>query len=145
TSVITEPGSIVVQNLTLLSLDFPQNFGALQGQVFRADGVTPAPNIPVYTSLGGTATTDASGSYRIDGIPVGDAFIKALDQERLEEASIRTTIVASDTVTANLLLYGGSGSIVGAVRDSDGNALPGISIYGGFSVVKSDEQGKFTL
>ncbi len=145
TVAITQPGSTVVQNLTLLSLSFPQNFGHMEGQVFHADGVTPAANIPVYTSLGGTAVTDASGSYHIENIPVGEAMVRAIDQARLEEATIRTSVIASRTVTANLLLYGGSGTVKGSVMDSDGNALAGASIYGGYTVVQTDENGAFTL
>ncbi len=142
---LEQPGATVVLDLTLLSVDAPQNFGHLEGQVFRSDGVTPAANVPVYTSVGGVTTTDASGSYRIENLPVSSAMVTAIDQERLEEARVTTTLVPSATVTANLILYGGTGSVRGVVLDSDGNPLPNISIYGGYVVVKTDANGEFLL
>ncbi|MBX2997112.1 MAG: carboxypeptidase regulatory-like domain-containing protein [Caldilineaceae bacterium] len=142
---LEQPGSTVVLDLTLLSVDVPQNFGHLEGQVFRADGVTPAAGIPVYSSKGGVTTTDASGFYRIENLPVDTVTVVAIDQERLEEARVRTTLVANSTVTANLILYGGTGTVRGVVLDSDGNPLPGLNIYGGFVVVQTDANGEFVL
>jgi hypothetical protein len=144
-TAISMAGSTVIQDLTLLSLDLPQNFGNIRGQVFRSDGVTPAVGIPVYTSLGGAAITDESGSYRIDGLPVGTLSVRAIDQTQLQEATVRTTLLANQTVTANLLLYGGTGTVKGSILDSDGNPLAGINIYGGFTLVTTGQDGAFTL
>jgi hypothetical protein len=145
TAVISEAGSTVVQNLTLFPIDQPQFFGAVEGQVFRADGVTPAPNVPVYTSAGGVATTDANGFYRIDRLIPGGVTIRALDQETLQQADIRTIIIADRAVPANLILYGGTGTVRGVVMDSDGNLLPDVDVYGGFAVVKTNSRGEFTI
>ena len=42
-------------------------------------GQTPASGVPIYTTSGGFATTDASGFYRIEGLSVGSITVQAVD------------------------------------------------------------------
>ena len=83
--------------------------GAVKGQVFHALNNTAAAGVAVFTDRGGLATTDASGSYEIDGLPAGAVTIRAIDQVRLEQGTIVTTVVGNTTVIANVLVVGGTG------------------------------------
>ena len=144
---IPTAGATVVQDLRLLPVAQIQiQTGTVKGQVFRADGTTSAgAGIPVFTTSGGFATTDSSGSYSIAGIPVGSTSIRAIDQAQLQQASVTTTIVGGTAVTANLLLFGGTGTIVGVVRDADGTPVAGAIVGGGIALVSTSATGDFTL
>ena len=145
-SAITTAGQTVVQNLTLIPLAQQQTeTGALKGQVFRSDGVTPAAGIPVFTDRGGVATTDASGSYRIDGVAAGPVVLRAIDQTALEQATVATTVVGGVEITANLILFGGTGTVKGVVLDADGHPVAGVQVGGGLSLATTDANGQFTL
>ncbi|MCL4860855.1 MAG: carboxypeptidase regulatory-like domain-containing protein [Caldilineaceae bacterium] len=144
-ATIPQAGATVAQDLILVPVAQTDTVGVLAGQVFRADGSTPAPGIPVYTTKGGVATTAADGSYRIEGLPAGPIGVRAIDQIALEQATVQTTIVADETVIANLLLAGGAGTINGVVLEADGTPVPGIKVYGGPLQVQSAADGTFTL
>ncbi len=145
-ATIPTAGSTVVLDLVLLPLAQREtSFGAVHGQVFRSDGVTPAAGVPVYTTRGGVATTDASGSYRIEDLAEGGVEIRAIDQARLEQGSIATTIVGGQDVTANLVLLGGSGTVRGVVLDADGIPVAGAIVGGGLTLATTDASGQFTL
>src|SRR5690606_23582461 len=118
---------------------------ATQGRVLRSDGVTPAVGIPVYTRAGGMVTTDAQGFWRVENVRVGSIIIRALDEANLEQATVHTTIVANSTITANLLLFGGTGTVRGIVLDAENNPVVGAQIYGGFDLALTDAQGEFVL
>ena len=63
--------------------------GVVTGTVFRADGITPVPNaeVTVGNERGalGFAVTDASGTYRVETVPLGPVFV-----DSFEAASSRT-------------------------------------------------------
>ena len=138
-------GAVVTETLTLLPVDSPLAFGNLQGQVFRPDGVTPAANLTVYSSLGGYTVTDAAGFYRIDGASVGEVFLRAIDQEAYEAGDIKTSVTPSQTTTANILLRGGVGAVRGIVREANGAPAVGVTIAGGPQLVTTDANGAFAL
>ena len=145
-SAIDVAGGTVIKNLTLIPLAQHQiETGALKGQVFRSDAVTPGAGIPVFTDRGGVATTDASGSYRIDGVAAGPVTIRAIDQTRLEQATVATTVVGGADITANLILFGGTGTVKGVVLDADGHPVAGVQVGGGLSLATTDANGQFTL
>ncbi|MFN8491312.1 MAG: carboxypeptidase regulatory-like domain-containing protein [Caldilineaceae bacterium] len=144
-ATIPNAGATVLQDLILQPVTQTNSIGALTGQVFRTDGVTPVSGIPVYTNHGGVATTDAAGVYRIDGLPTGPIVIRAIDQTLLQQATVATTVVSDQTVTANLLLVGGIGAIKGVVLEADGTPAPGLKVYGGPSIVQTDATGAFTM
>jgi hypothetical protein len=143
---IPTAGAVVTQTLVLLRPDqAPIGLGSITGQVFRADGVTPAVNVPIHHSFGGVTLTNASGAYAFDLVPAGPVSLRALDPAALEQADIRTTVVASDTVVANLVLFGGVGVVRGAVFEEDGAPAANLPIYGGPAVVHTDASGQFVL
>jgi hypothetical protein len=139
-------GGTLVRNLTLIPLAQAQvETGAVKGQVFRSDGVTPAAGIPVFTDRGGVFTTDATGSYRIDGLTPGPVSVRAIDQARLEQGTVATTVVPGVEITANLILFGGTGTVTGVVLDADGHPVAGVQVGGGLSIATTDANGQFTL
>ena len=145
-SAIPAAGATVVRNLTLIPLgEIQLQRGTVKGQIFRADGITPVAGVPVFTNLGGVATTTASGSYRIEGLPAVPITIKAIDQAGLEQGSVATTIVGGQEITANILLLGGVGTVRGVVLDSDGTPVANAVIGGGLALVRTDVNGVFTL
>ena len=138
-------GGTVIQDLILLPLEAPQlEHGNLQGRVFRADGQTPVPEVLVYTTYGVTMT-DTAGNYRLEGLPAGSLLVSVIDPVLWEEAKVETSIVASRTTTADLLLWGGRGTIKGTVLDADGQPAPGILIMGGPSLLYTDAAGQFAM
>ena len=48
------------------------SLGVIVGNVKNADTGNPLANTFIGTEFGGTATTDANGDYRIEGVPLGD-------------------------------------------------------------------------
>lgn len=145
-AAIPSAGSVVVQDITLVPIaQAALRTGTVTGQVFRPDGVTPASGIPVFTTRGGLATTDAGGTYRIESIPEGPVTIRAVDQAGLAEATVATTIPANGTVTANLRLFGGTGTISGTVLDPDGTPVANVVVGGGATLVRTNTQGRFEL
>jgi hypothetical protein len=145
-SEIPAAGATVVRNLTLIPVgDIQIQRGTVKGQIFRADGATPVAGVPVFTNVGGVATTSASGSYRIEGLPAGPVTIKAIDQPGMEQGSILTTVVGGQEITANILLLGGTGTVRGVVLDSDGTPVANVLIGGGLTLVRTGADGTFTL
>lgn len=145
-AVLATAGGTLIQDLTLIPFAPGQVVtGTLKGQVFRSDGVTPAAGIPVFTDRGGVATSDASGSYRIDGLVAGPVTVRAIDQTRLEQANVVTTVVGGVEITANLLLFGGTGTVRGVVLDANGVPVANAQVGGGLSLVRTDATGQFTL
>jgi hypothetical protein len=145
-SAIPTAGAVAVEHLTLIPLaEIVVKTGALAGQVFRADGATPAAGVPVFTSRGGVATTDASGSYRIEGLPEGELTVKAIDQARFEQASAATAIAGGRVTTANLRLAGGFATVSGVVLDADGTPVANAAVGGGLALARTAADGQFTL
>ena len=145
-SAVPVAGAVVVEDLTLVpSVEAAVQTGSLAGQVFRSDGVTPAAGIPVFTSRGGIATTDVTGAFRIDLLPVGELTVRAIDQGRFEQASVVTTVVVGTSITANLRLVGGTGSVRGVVLSADGQPVAGAQVGGGSSLQVTSATGEFQL
>ena len=64
--------------------------------------------------------------------------MRALDQARLEEATVATTIVPETVVTANLRLFGGTATVKGVVLDAGGVPVAGAQV-GGWSNTPDNE------
>ncbi len=145
-SVLPAAGQTLVEDLVLLPIADPGNpIGTLRGQVFRSDGQTPAVGVPVYTSRGGYMQTDETGSYRIEGLPSGSIEVRALDQALLESGTAATEVVANTVRTANVLLFGGLGSVRGVVLDPDGAPVANALVGGGLRLVRTDTSGAFLM
>ena len=145
-SAIPVAGAAVIEELTLVPLvQSAVQTGTIAGQVFREDGATPAVGMPVFTNRGGLATTDAAGAFRIELLPVGEVIVRAIDQARLEQATVTTTVVAETVVTANLRMFGGAGTVRGVVLDADGAAVAGAQVGGGTTLQVTSATGEFEL
>ncbi len=71
--------------------------------------------------------------------------MESFDTEQLESASVRTSVAEGGAVTANLILFGGTGTVEGQVLDGAGNPAVGVTIGGGPQIAISDSNGRFTL
>ncbi|MFZ1756163.1 MAG: carboxypeptidase regulatory-like domain-containing protein, partial [Caldilineaceae bacterium] len=143
---VAADGGTTLVDLTLINVDRVQRErGSVSGRVYRSDGVTAAEGVPVYSTLGGYTITDSSGYYQLTGLPPGKVTVSAFDQSQFETAEAATTIVAGQDVTANLILFGGTGTIEGTVLDGAGLPVADATIGGGLQLVKSDADGRFVI
>ena len=140
-------GAVVNQDLILFPVNRPDipPPGSVSGRVLRADGVTSASGVQVFTDKGGLTTSDDQGLYRIEGLTPGGVKVQAYDDQRQETATVNTTILAGATVNADLLLFGGFGTVRGFVLDADGRPVAGAQIGGGLQIVESAADGSFVL
>jgi hypothetical protein len=145
--LIERDGEVVTQDLVLFPVNRPglPPPGNVVGRVLRSDGVTPVAGVPVFTDKGGVTTSDDEGRYRIDGLQPGAVKVQSFDEQLFETASVNTTILSGKDVTANLLLFGGSGTVTGSVIDAAGQPVAGAQIYGGWQVITTGADGQFTL
>lgn len=139
-------GGTTLVDLVLLNRErLLRERGSVSGRVYRSDGVTAAEGMPVYSSVGGYTLTDSSGYYQLTGLPPGPAKVSSFDQSQFESAEVATTILQGQDVTANLVLFGGTGTIEGQVLDGAGQPVAGATIGGGPQLTQSDATGRFTL
>jgi hypothetical protein len=170
-SYIGASGSTVELNLVLLTETVRKitvKYGVISGHVLRSDGASAVPGVPVYgyyqdNSQDGvrcpadsegrrppecavaTAVTSTVGAYSFPDIPSGDYRIYTFDQAASQEGSARITLAADGTISANILLNGGFGTIKGIVKDADGVPVADAEVGGGLSLTKTDANGLFTL
>ena len=71
--------------------------------------------------------------------------IRAIDQLALEQGTVATTVVGGTVITANVLLFGGTGTVRGVVLDANGLPVAGAVVGGGLSLVQTDANGQFVL
>jgi len=167
-------GSTVELNLVLLTeavRKITVKYGAISGNVLHYDGATAVSGVPVYgyyqdNSQDGvrcpeipgpfgpvrppecavaTAVTSAVGAYSFPDVPAGDYRIYTFDQAASQEGSARISLAKDGTITANILLNGGFGTIKGVVKDADGVPVADAEVGGGLSLTKTDANGLFTL
>ena len=164
--MIPSAGAVVERDLVLLDVEkrkITVKHGTVRGFVLRADGVTPAPGLPVFAyyssnSQPGVAcppgtspcpiartTTDTDGSYDFTDITAGELSITSFDQTGLSKAEISLMLAANATVVANLRLSGGLGTVQGKVLTADGDPVQGAQVGGGLSLAVTDDEGEFTL
>lgn len=115
-------GQSITQDITLLPT------GGVNGSV---TGITnqPVTDLPVTLhSVAGDyqTTTDTSGNFAFFEIPAGTAHLEAFDQNTQSGAGITMSVLAGTTVTQNLTLQQGTGTVVGKVTDSQGNGVGGV-------------------
>lgn len=120
---LTRAGATVAATIVLDSV------GSVSGTVLQPDGSTPAAGAAVYVfraSAGGyeilgSATTNAQGGYRIDGIRNGSyqvsSFNAAFSEGNLVPAVLR---FHGQVFRADMTWRGGGGRVVGTVFDDDG-------------------------
>jgi hypothetical protein len=164
-------GSTVEMNLVLLTEAVRKinvTYGAISGHVLHYDGASAVPGVPVYgyyqdNSQDGvrcpadsegrrpaecavaSAITSSIGAYSFPDVTAGDYRIYTFDQAASQEGNARITLAKDSTVTANILLNGGFGTIKGIVKDADGVPVADAEVGGGLSLTTTDANGLFTL
>jgi hypothetical protein len=104
--------------------------GTLTGQVFAADGVTPAPISQVSLWVGGQGggsqqtTTDGAGLFRFERVPEGTANLQVDVLGSIDYTSGSATVQAGPPTHVTLNLNG-VGSISGVALGSEGNPTTG--------------------
>jgi protocatechuate 3,4-dioxygenase beta subunit len=107
---------------------------------------------PRFSTL--AASTDASGTFRVDGVPAGTYRVAAVWGLDRGEGSGQVTVRAGGTETVSLVV-GGAGTIEGRVLETDGTPVTGATVWGSevgardgsrrSSSARSDETGAFKL
>jgi protocatechuate 3,4-dioxygenase beta subunit len=161
---IPHAGAFVFRDITLLGINLGQSSVTVKrtdvdGFVYRSDGLTPVPAVPViayYTSLSQPGVpcdgdcpvaithTKPDGSFSFEDIVSGHLRLHSFDQAALQEGSVR--IVAGETTTkANILLTGGLATVRGIVVDPHGYPVAGARVGGGLSISSTGIDGMFLL
>ncbi|HIJ94565.1 MAG TPA: hypothetical protein HPP94_02280 [Desulfuromonadales bacterium] len=170
-SYIGAAGSSVELNLVLLTETVRKitvKYGAITGHVLHTDGASAVPGVPVYgfyqdNSQDGvrcpadsegrrppecavaSALTSSVGAYNFTDVPSGDYRIYTFDQAASQEGNARITLAPDGTISANILLNGGFGTIKGIVKGADGVPVADAEVGGGLSLTRTDANGLFTL
>lgn len=135
-------GPILVQTVTLIgdqpaevTLTFVEttpSFGTVAGVVRKvvAGASAPVAGIVVYArSTGQRTTTTAEGAYRLDGIPIGQQSIFALDPATGRSVSGSTAVQQGLISTLDLQFADATrGSVVGVVLDQRGQPKSGVKV-----------------
>jgi hypothetical protein len=158
--------AVITRDLSLISRTSPEvtvQYGTLTGRVLRADGQTPAANLPVYAfykansqpnvgcDKGGTECavaamrTSETGAFRFDRVPAGQLRVYSLDQSLYQEGSASTVLFSSGTKDVTVLLRGGFGTVTGKVVNAAGLPVAGARVGGGPTLATTDAQGIFSL
>ena len=165
-------GSTETRDLILLDVGSapPVGLSTLLGRVVRADGVTPAPSLPVvaYYKNGSqpgvscpnppgattvpsecavaTTTTDGEGAFRLSALPAGSIRVDTFDNGGLEQGGVRVTLQPDAESFVTVLLGGGFGTVRGIVVDASGAPVADAVVGGGLSIVPvNPADGTFTL
>ncbi len=142
-------GSTAQADVTILP---PVATVSVSGQVFRSDGITPIPGVPVVLNAAPTSgavfTTfvysDATASFRFTNIPSGVLALRAYDPATGEAGQATITLAPgeSDSVA---IVFGGLGTISGQVVTASGTPVPFATVVAGASLVTADATGRFTI
>ncbi len=88
----------------------------IEGVVFQADGTTPVPNAEVVLSPSGRkTTTDPTGAYAFQGVPMGNYTVTATTASGDKGKALVSVEVADTVYTANIALNGTAGLEVAVV------------------------------
>lgn len=123
-STISGDGNTLTLNVALRSS------GTVAGQLFQADGVTPAPPSTITINVGGvgggseTTTSDAQGKFSFENVPAGSGTISANVLGGIDQANAPISVAAGTTTTVEVTLNG-IGGISGVALDSNGNPTAG--------------------
>ena len=108
--------------------------GVIEGHFVKLDGVTPVQGAQVSVGNLGFAATDADGSFRFEGVPVGTHRLLSSDPVTGASASGWATIAYADQIVTVILVEGARGEIAGYVIDSYGqNHVPGAIVQVNYS------------
>jgi hypothetical protein len=112
-------GAIVLQDVRLAT------YGALQGTVFRADGVTPVAGATVTYNSSPSTFTDEQGRYAFAILPLGSFSLSVRhDGTRGRGTASGRLDVHGQTVIRDVVLLA-QGTIIATVTDAGGNEIVG--------------------
>jgi len=154
-SATVTAGQTATANLALVSTT-----GTIGGTVTNASNSTPIVGASVSTSPAtSTVTTDTYGKYTISNVAPG-FYTVTITAAGFTAGSVGATVVAGQTVTANLALQLARGTISGTItnlsnaihairqrRASDGTPIVGASVstQPATQTVTTDSQGRYTI
>lgn len=149
----TAQGTVPINGSAAITVAL-QPAGTIQGQVFTADGQTPAAAVTVQIDGAQTTVSDGGGNYEFTTVPSGAHLLQALDGSGQPESTVQKATIASQgqTVTANITLIG-LGTVTGKITNADGSPAVGAAIKltsadPGFVQTfetQSDVNGNYTL
>ena len=105
-------------------------FGSIVGTVFQEDTVSPVAggvSVTIRGAISDTVTTDFSGRYRFDFVPLGNFTLSAEDSEG-NIGSTSTSISTTSTVVEVPIAYLGQGLVQGVVLDAAGEPAEGVAV-----------------
>jgi hypothetical protein len=131
-TVTVEAGKTVTQDIKLLADADPNLWGSITGTVKDASGAAAAGQFIAISDsadgpfrayeLAGLGLTAADGSYTINGIAVGDWYVKA-GSNSSTSTPVKVTVTGGGSATVPDLSVTPLpiGSIIGTIKDPDGN------------------------
>ena len=144
---ITSDGQTATTNVTLGPA------GSITGKIFRADGITPVAGAQVSLSQYGlTTTTDSTGSYTFDTLPLAGYTVSVTDPSTGDQGRGSGTISSQGQVVTVDINLNGQGQVVVTVQDGGGNIVSGAQItltstttFGGSQTGVSQADGTYTF
>ncbi|BBO87549.1 Ig-like domain-containing protein [Desulfosarcina ovata] len=148
---IAASGATATVDVTLFS-QFSE--GVITGEVLFPDN-TKASDFRVILAKGDdlldASTTDSSGTFRFENVPVESYRIVAMEAAAglIGEASISVTLYNDPENPAFVrVILGGTGTVSGTVFERDGTtlvAVPGAVVSGGTQIVTADAEGHYLI
>lgn len=149
--------------LTVESTEVTLKTGTITGTTLAADGIGLVRNVPVIAwyqsgsqpgilcptpgecAVAVVNSDSVTGAYRMEGVTAGTIRLQTFDQTSLQQGEARVILPADGAISANILLAGGLGTVVGRVLDATGQGVPNARVGGGLSLTTTDTTGAFTL
>jgi hypothetical protein len=117
--------------------------GGLQGLVTDAAG-TPLGGVTVTIRSGTleqesiTPTTGNVGSFQIENLPTPNTYVLTFTKDGYSDTTIALDLAGGETRTGlRATLVGGSGTVLGTIRDADGTPLGGVTVTATRGAVKA--------
>ena len=180
------PSGATLRALACPGLAFPERTGALVGAITDAETEQPIAGAEVVAAWSelttdsatssialelrtARATSDASGQYRMCGVPTGEWIVVQVQRFGRAGAAIRTTMTDAVGVAVQHLSYsgasafslassagdtpspvpviGGSAALTGIVRDGAGQGLSGVEVrvLSTAAVSRTNDRGEYLL
>ena len=149
---LLEPGA--VEDVPIVLSGSVVERSALTGRVVEADG-TPHPGASVYvgrydevhgfTDVVAIATADENGSWRAEGIPVGLRDLVAVSFDGHRRGERRNVAVSAGVANFSTIALQDRTVVRGRVLFANGTPAANALVAGGTAIVRSDENGFFTL
>ncbi|MGA9752246.1 MAG: carboxypeptidase regulatory-like domain-containing protein [Acidobacteriota bacterium] len=117
-----------------LDLTLPP-FGAVEGDVVRADGVTPAAGAIVTLDSSHQTLADTQGHFHFGGVALATYWVSAADPLSRNGGKVQVALTENGQTAEAPVRFVGLGKVTGVVRDGSGNPVLG------FQVVLHDANG----